>query len=87
VGGVGADPLEIGFQTAHAANHLVGTGLTADEVEAAIRSDINSQSGTSTQFSGPFSGTVSVQGQSWEYRGYGLPSGKINVGTYFPVNR
>jgi RHS repeat-associated protein len=78
---------QINFQTAHAENHLEGTGLSAEEVERPIREQILSQSGPSTDFSGAFRGTVSVQGQTLEYRAYGLPDGRINVGTYFPVNR
>jgi hypothetical protein len=72
------------FKGAHAARHLAGTGLKAAEVQSAIAGQVASSTRGATVV-GTFSGRVSVGGTLIQYRGYPLPNGTINVGTYFPV--
>jgi RHS repeat-associated protein len=68
----------------HGARHLAGTGLQQGEVEAAIQSQVE-QSVAGASSTGSFWGRVVVNGQTIEYRAYTLPSGTINIGTYYVV--
>ena len=68
----------------HGARHLAGTGLSAAEVEAAIQADILPQLSNASSI-GNFFGRVTVRGVVVEYRGFGLPGGTTNIGTYYPV--
>lgn len=70
------------FKAAHGARHLEGTGLTSGQVEDAIRTQIGGQVKDATA-TGEFRGRVTVDGTTLEYRAYTLPSGEINVGTYY----
>jgi RHS repeat-associated protein len=80
IGGSGAG--NIGF--GHGARHLAGTGLSRSEVEAAIEGQVRRSTAGAT-VGGSFGGRLTVGGQTIEYRGYGLPDGRINIGTYYPV--
>jgi hypothetical protein len=81
--GAAAGGPEVFFKSAHGARHLVGTGLSAAEVEGAIGRQVASEvEGASA--TGSFGGRVSVGGKIIEYRGFTLPSGDINIGTYYP---
>jgi RHS repeat-associated protein len=81
-GAESAKTLEISF--GHGARHLEGTGLGANEVESSIKSAVTAgvQGATET---GNFWGRVTVDGVKIEYRAFTLSSGRINVGTYYPV--
>lgn len=68
----------------HGARHLAATGLRRSEVEAVIEQQVR-RSTTGATVGGPFGGRVTVGGQTIEYRGYGLPDGRINIGTYYPI--
>ncbi|MGH9525437.1 MAG: RHS repeat-associated core domain-containing protein, partial [Terriglobales bacterium] len=68
----------------HGARHLEGTGLEAERVESAIAESVNAASANSTG-TGSFWGKVNVDGTTILYKAFTLPGGKINVGTYFPV--
>ena len=63
--------------------HLVGTGLTEAEVQAAIRQSVQMAVRQALSTS-EFCGRVSVRGVLFEYRAYTLPNGVINVGTAYP---
>ncbi len=77
---------EIRFGTVHAMPHFVGTGVDQSLVENAIQSQLqNELAGATVQ--GPFTGEINVGGQTKVYRGFGLPNGTVNVGTYYPVKR
>jgi hypothetical protein len=67
---------------AHGARHL--GELSPDAVHAAIRQEIVDQAGRAS-VTGEFWGRVKVSGQLIEYRAFTLPSGRINVGTYYPL--
>ena len=69
----------------HGARHLAGTGLSQVEVEGAIQAQV-AQRVAAGGISGPFSGTVVIDGQVIQYRAYVLSDGSVNVGTYFPVS-
>jgi RHS repeat-associated protein len=66
----------------HGERHLAGSGLTAEAVEGAITKEVQSI-GRQASVSGWFSGRINVNGTIIEYRGYPVPSGGINVGTYY----
>jgi RHS repeat-associated protein len=80
-----AEDTSITFQTQHGSRHLTGTGLEADEVQNSISTDLTNQinNGIPTSVNGQFLGRTTVNGQTIEYRGYGLPNGNINIGTYY----
>jgi len=80
----GGSAVEITFQSAHGARHLVGTGLQAGQVEAAIGKQVSSEVSRAS-FTGNFWGRIPVAGQTIEYRAFNLPSGAINIGPYYPV--
>ncbi len=82
-GNIPAGPRNLTFKTNHTASHLEGTGLQSADIEAAIAKSIQSQGGTFAPNS-PFTGRVNVNGQLIEFRGYTLPNGEINIGTYYP---
>ncbi|MBI2011744.1 hypothetical protein HYS91_03170 [Candidatus Daviesbacteria bacterium] len=71
-----AKDLKIIIKHEHAAQHLAGTGLTADMVEAAIKGDL-SQVGQlkPNEF---IERTIQIGGQTWIYRAYGLSDGTIS---------
>ena len=73
---------QVTFKTEHAARHLDGTSLSPAEVEAAIRTHIQSIFTRPTS-TGEFRGRVSVGEWMIQYHAYTLPSGVINVGTYY----
>jgi RHS repeat-associated protein len=66
----------------HGERHLVGSGLTGEAVEAAITKEVQSI-GRQAPVSGWFSGRINVNGTIIEYRGFPMPGGGINVGTYY----
>lgn len=68
----------------HGGRHLEGTRLSQEEVERAIEEQVNGTAGRGNEY-GPFGGRVIVDGKTIEYRGYGLGSGNVNIGTYYPV--
>jgi RHS repeat-associated protein len=76
----GEDAADIIF--GHGARHIVSTGLNADIVESAIRSQIE-QAISHASATGTFWGRVVIDGKTIEYRAYTLPNGAINVGTYY----
>jgi RHS repeat-associated protein len=84
VGAAGEESQELEVTFGHGFRHLEGTGLTQEEVEAAIEQQVR-QSVQGAKVSGPFGGRVSVGGQTIEYRGYGLDTGRIHIGTYYPA--
>lgn len=67
----------------HGARHLEGTGLAVAEVESAILNQVRASIGASSATSGSFWGRVTINGTVIEYRAHTLPSGVINVGTYY----
>jgi RHS repeat-associated protein len=67
----------------HGARHLEGSGLKQDAVESAINEDVQATIKGATQPTTNFWGRVTVDGKVIEYRAYTLPSGTINVGTYY----
>jgi RHS repeat-associated protein len=75
--------LEIVF--GHGARHLVGTGLSQAEVEASIQAQVAQQAARGASLGEEWWGTVSVNGQTIQYRAYVLPDGTVNVGTYYPL--
>ncbi len=77
-----SDTPEVTF--GHGARHLAGTGLDAQQVEGAIAQSVRTVSANASQ-TGSFWGRVTVDGTTVLYRAFTLPGGKINVGTYFPV--
>jgi hypothetical protein len=66
----------------HGARHLAESGLEQRDVEAAIESQVRA-SVSKASSTGSFWGRVTVSGRIIEYRAYTLPSGVINVGTYY----
>jgi RHS repeat-associated protein len=66
----------------HGFRHLEGTGMSEGAVETAITQQVRS-SGVNA---GSHWGWVQVEGKWIQYRGFLLPDGTINVGTYFPVS-
>ena len=66
----------------HGARHLAGTGLSAAEVESAIAADIAPQLQNASSV-GSFWGRTAVNGTAIEYRGFGLGSGAVRIGTYY----
>jgi hypothetical protein len=74
--------LEVVFKSEHGARHLVGTGLSQDAVESAIRQRIQSL-GTNVA---SHWGWVDMDSQWLQYRSYLLSDGKMSAGTYFPVS-
>jgi RHS repeat-associated protein len=82
--GGGTRALEISFKTAHASPHLDGLSVTADDVEQAIASNIQSQAATASS-TGSFWGQVTVNGVHFRFRAFTLENGEINVGTYYPI--
>jgi RHS repeat-associated protein len=66
----------------HGERHLAGTGLTGEAVEAAITREVQSTA-RQASVNGWFSGRINVNGTIIEYRGFPLPGGGINVGTYY----
>jgi hypothetical protein len=68
----------------HGARHLAGTGLSAAQVEGLITRQVQ-QSVQGASAVGNFWGRLNVGGQTIEYRAFPLPSGAINVGTYYPI--
>ncbi|MEX2281155.1 MAG: RHS repeat-associated core domain-containing protein [Gemmatimonadota bacterium] len=79
-GGAG---FRISFQSAHAARHLSGTGLSAAAVEAAIRSQVLSDISKASVVGSEFWGRVEVGGRLIEYRALQFAPGRINIGTYY----
>lgn len=69
--------------SAHGPAHLEGTGLAARSVEGAIRAEVR-QIAKGSSSTGQFSGRVTVQGKTIEYRAYTLENGRIHIGTYYP---
>jgi len=78
----------IRFQTAHAAPHYEGTGLSQAEVEAEIERLLRVELETppTPSLVGRFIGRIEFRGTTIEYRGYPLPNNVINIGTHFPVD-
>ena len=68
----------------HGARHLAGTGLEASKVESLIRSEVT-QSVKNASETGNFWGRIIVDGQKVQYHAFTLPSGIINIGTYYPL--
>ncbi|MEW5745818.1 MAG: FG-GAP-like repeat-containing protein [Nitrospirota bacterium] len=68
----------------HGARHFAGTGLSEAAVQSAIRAQIRAATRGATA-TGSFWGRVKVGGVTIEYRAYTLPSGRIHVGTHYPV--
>ena len=66
----------------HGERHLAGSELTREAVEAAITKEVQSVT-RRAPVNGWFSGRISVNGTVIEYRGFPLPGGRINVGTYY----
>jgi hypothetical protein len=81
-GGGGAVNSVLTITFGHGARHLVGTGLTQAQVEAAIALWLQAI-GAGV---GAFWGWIQVNGQWLQYRVHVLQNGIINVGTYFPVS-
>ncbi|HJW75391.1 MAG TPA: hypothetical protein VJ787_06945 [Thermoleophilia bacterium] len=68
----------------HGARHLVGTGLGREEVESAIGAEVRSVA-AKAGLGGSFWGRVPVGGKTIEFRAFPLPGGRVNVGTYYPL--
>ncbi len=77
-----ASALKITFR--HGARHLAGTGLSKEAVEAAIRTQILSESARASA-TGSFWGRVTVAGQTILYKAYTWTERAINVGTYWRI--
>jgi RHS repeat-associated protein len=69
----------------HGDRHLDGTGLSPEEVESAIEDQVR-QGTQGAEVDGEFRGRVRVGDHEIEYRGYGRGGGRIEIGTYYPVN-
>ena len=79
---------EITFgQHGHGARHLRGTGLSAEEVESAIISDLRNTAARGAAIAQSFRGRVTLQAYVIEYRAYHRGDGMIHVGTYYPILR
>jgi len=72
------------FKSGHATRHLIGTGMAASEVEAAVANQVLREA-QAASMTGSFWGRATVSGKIIEYRAYTLSQGVINVGTYYPV--
>jgi hypothetical protein len=75
---------EVIFNSAHGARHLVGTGVSAQSAEAAIRQQVVGSLANGASKSN-FWGRVVVDGVKLEYRAWTLDTGAVSVGTYYPV--
>ncbi|HEY9778281.1 MAG TPA: RHS repeat-associated core domain-containing protein, partial [Planktothrix sp.] len=69
----------------HGARHAIEVGIDPNEVEKEIQKAIEEQAKAGGNHSGPFWGGVTVNGTNFVYRGYVLPNGTVNVGTYYSV--
>ena len=72
-----------GWAVSHGGRHLLEMGLTqadVDAAEAAIAADAASRAPQAADTF--FTGTVTVAGRTFQYNGYTLAGGIINVGTY-----
>lgn len=75
---------KITFGTDHAEPHFEGTGLDQSKIEEAIRQDLEKQlERGQANVKGSFNGRINFAGRTIEYRGFGLPNGDINIGTYY----
>ncbi len=77
----GDDETEVTF--GHGSRHLEGTGLSQEEVEAAIEGQIQ-EVADDIPAGKVIKGTVVVGGKTVEYHAYKVSEGRINVGTYIP---
>lgn len=73
------DETEITF--GHGARHLEGTGLSEEDVDAAIEEDIRPIA-SDIPVGKFFQGTVTVEGRTIQYNGWKVAEGRIHVGTY-----
>jgi len=71
------------FKSEHAASHMLKAGLDAAKVESKIASSIGRAVSNATSVGGDFWGKVMVDGKSVLFRAKVLPTGEINVGTYY----
>jgi hypothetical protein len=69
-------------QNDHTFRHVVNGGYDATAVQNAITSDLNNIGSSLSQ--GQYTGTVTVNGTSFNYSAYKLPDGTINVGRITP---
>ncbi len=72
----------ITFRGGHASRHLIGTGLSAEEVEATIK-EVIEKSIAGAMVIGSFWGRVLVKERIIEYRAFPIGDETINVGTYY----
>jgi RHS repeat-associated protein len=80
-----SDEEECDITFGHGDRHLDGTGLSPEEVESAIEDQVR-QGTQGAEVDGEFRGRVRVGDREIEYRGYGRGGGRIEIGTYYPVN-
>jgi RHS repeat-associated protein len=81
---VAKEALSIGARTIfkHGVRHAVEAGADSVAIERAIVLDMAENA---VPESGFFKRVVYVEGRQWEYRGFVLPDGTVNVGTYVPL--
>jgi len=74
---------QIGIRSGHGARHLIGTGLNAAEVEAAILAQVGRDVTRASAVGSEFWGTVTVRGYDVTFRANQYAPGRINIGTYY----
>lgn len=62
---------------------MEGISLSMQEVNKAIADDVVTRNVGTKQF---YKGQVKINGVTIEYTSYGVEDGRINVGTYYPVD-
>lgn len=69
-------------QSSHTFRHVISGGYDATAVQNAVTSDLNNIGASLPQ--GQYTGTIVVNGTTFNYSAYKLPSGTINVGRITP---
>ncbi len=82
----GGRAYSITFGTDHASDHLIGTGLSADQVEPVIATEVRANYPTVPDPTSGYTGFVNIGDQTFQYRTYVVDANTVNVGTYFPVD-
>ena len=84
-GGGITSTIEVNSQTVsfgHGGRHLEGTSLNVNAVNQALANEVSTLNLRIGQF---YKGQIVVDGVTIEYTSYGVSDGKINVGTYYPL--
>jgi hypothetical protein len=69
-------------QSSHTFRHVISGGYDATAVQNAVTGDLNNIGASLPQ--GQYTGTVVVNGTTFNYSAYKLPNGTINVGRITP---